>query len=155
MSYNESTLEQATLDWLNDLGYEIGFGPNLAFDGVSPEREAKNYSDIVLRGRLEAAIKAINPEIPAEARNDALEKIIAAPWLKPGLTEVNSIIHEMIINGVGVSYRAKDGLIRHGQVKLIDFENVENNNFFAVTFYTTARFKIIKSTVKRCSSYIQ
>lgn len=137
MHYNESTLELATLDWLKELGYEIGFGPDMAYDGINPEREAKaNYSDVVLIERLKAAIARINPEIPAEAQKDALDKIVSAPWLKPSLVEVNEIIHEMLVNGVSVSYRAKDGLIRGDKVKLIDTDNVNNNNFLAVNQFT-------------------
>lgn len=29
---NEDTLEQTTLEWLENLGYEIAYGPDIAFD---------------------------------------------------------------------------------------------------------------------------
>lgn len=38
-SFTESTIEQATLNWLTSLGYSYAFGPDLAFDGTHPERE--------------------------------------------------------------------------------------------------------------------
>lgn len=31
--WTESTVEDTTLSWLEDLGYEVLFGPNIAFDG--------------------------------------------------------------------------------------------------------------------------
>src|SRR5680860_769868 len=137
MSYNESTLELATLDWLKELGYEIGFGPDMAYDGINSEREAKaNYSDIVLIERLKAAIVRINPEIPVEAQKDALDKIIAMPWVKSNLIEVNEIFHNTLINGVNVSYKTKDGETRHDRVKLLDTANLDNNNFLAVNQFT-------------------
>lgn len=137
MSYNESTLELATLDWLKELDYEIGFGPDMAFDGIKPEREAKaNYSDIVLVERLKAAIARINQGVPAEAQKDALDKIIAVPWVKPNLIEVNEIFHNILVNGVDVSYQTKDGATRHDKVKVIDTENLDNNNFLAVNQFT-------------------
>ena len=33
-SFAESTIEQAAIDWLKELGYEYVFGPEIAFDGV-------------------------------------------------------------------------------------------------------------------------
>lgn len=32
--FTESTIEQAAIDWLKDLGYDYVFGPEIAFDGV-------------------------------------------------------------------------------------------------------------------------
>ena len=32
MTFTESTIEQATIDWLKDLGYYYTFGPEIAFD---------------------------------------------------------------------------------------------------------------------------
>lgn len=137
MHYNESTLEIATLDWLKELGYEIGFGPDMAYDGINPEREARaNYSDTVLIERLKAAIVRINPEIPAEAQKDALDKIIAMPWVKSNLIEVNEIFHNTLVNGINVSYQTKDGETRHDRVKLLDTANLDNNNFLAVNQFT-------------------
>ncbi len=36
----EDAIEQTTLEWLANLGYEIAHGPDIAFDGQSPERDA-------------------------------------------------------------------------------------------------------------------
>lgn len=33
MTFTESTIEQAAIDWFNGLGYDYAFGPDLAFDG--------------------------------------------------------------------------------------------------------------------------
>jgi hypothetical protein len=32
--FAESTIEQATIEWLKDLGYEYAFGPETGFDGT-------------------------------------------------------------------------------------------------------------------------
>ena len=32
MTLTESTIEQAAIDWLKDLGYDYAFGPEIAFD---------------------------------------------------------------------------------------------------------------------------
>ena len=33
MPFAESTIEQAAIDWLQELGYNYAFGPEIAFDG--------------------------------------------------------------------------------------------------------------------------
>ncbi|MCD4805927.1 MAG: hypothetical protein K8R07_09695 [Desulfobacterales bacterium] len=40
----EETLEQTTLAWFENLGYEIEYGPDIAFDGSKPERDKENHN---------------------------------------------------------------------------------------------------------------
>ncbi len=35
----ENTIEQTALDWLESLGYEIAYGPDIACDRARPERD--------------------------------------------------------------------------------------------------------------------
>ena len=65
----EDRLEQETLSWLADVGYELANGPDIAFDGANPERA--DYKQTLLAQRLREAIKRINPSIPATAREEA------------------------------------------------------------------------------------
>lgn len=57
----------------------------------APEREA--YADVVLVKRLTVAIEKLNPTIPAEARGDALRKVLATE--KPSLVEENRRLHKL------------------------------------------------------------
>jgi type I restriction enzyme R subunit len=137
INYTEDNLENATLEWLKDIGYSVAFGPDIAFDGVSAERsKEENYKDIILKGRLKEAIAKINPDIPAEARQEAMDKVIGVPWLKPGLMSVNQIFHKMLFEGVDVDYKDKEGISRGDKVKLFDFANPQNNDFLAVNQFT-------------------
>ena len=61
----EDQLEQETLAWLQDVGYAHRYGPNIAFDGSSPERAY--YRQVVLPFRLREAINRLNPGIPVAA----------------------------------------------------------------------------------------
>ena len=136
-NYTEDNLENATLEWLKELGYSIAFGPDIAFDGTAPERSEKaNYSDVVLEQRLKDSIAKINPNIPEEARQDALDKVLGVPWMKPALIEVNKIFHKMLFEGVDVMYKDKDGTMRGDKVQLFDFTKPENNDFLAVNQFT-------------------
>ena len=46
----ENDLEQASLEWLEEIGYEVHNGSELASDGVNSERE--DFSEVVLKNRL-------------------------------------------------------------------------------------------------------
>ena len=65
---NESTLEQTILAWFENLGYNIEHGPDIAFDGSRPERDAEaNYTDVILGRRLREALERINSDVPLKA----------------------------------------------------------------------------------------
>ena len=74
MSFNESTVEEAALEWFGELGYVIGHGPAMAPGEPAAERES--FGEVVLAGRLREAIGRLNPRIPEEAREDALRKVL-------------------------------------------------------------------------------
>lgn len=132
--YTESDLENATLEWLEELGFGIVFGPNIAPDGESPERES--YKDIVLIGRLRSAISTINPNIPRDAQEDAIKKVVNVAYSNPSLLETNHAFHRMLAEGVDVEYRRDDGSIAGDKVYLVDHKNLSNNDWLAVNQYT-------------------
>ena len=70
MTFTESIIEQAAIDWLKDLGYSYAFGPEIASDGEAPERG--DYQETLLMGRLQDAIARINANIPSQACEEAL-----------------------------------------------------------------------------------
>ena len=44
-SFNESTVEQAAMEWLSDLGWETVYGPDIA--PGTPAEERDNYTEVV------------------------------------------------------------------------------------------------------------
>jgi type I restriction enzyme, R subunit len=68
MNFNESVVEDAALTWFGDLGYAVGHGPQLA--PGEPAAERASFGDVVLVGRVRAAIRRLNPTIPEEAREE-------------------------------------------------------------------------------------
>ena len=72
----ENTLEQTTLAWFENLSYNIKHGPDIAFDGSRPERNAEaNYTDVILIDRLRETLERINSDLPFEAIDEAIRKI--------------------------------------------------------------------------------
>lgn len=131
-SFTESTIEQAAIDWLQELGYNYAFGPEIAFDGEHPERS--DYQETLLLGRLQDAIARINRELPAQAQEEALRKITRLG--KPSLLLNNHAFHHLLVNGIEVEYKAKDGRTVTGRAYVVDFENEDNNDWLAVNQYT-------------------
>ena len=128
----ESEVEEVALEILSDLGYSTLHGPDITPDGRTPERNA--YSDVILVERLRDAIDRFNPDIPAEARGEALKKVLRTE--SPDLTINNHNFHKMVVDCVDIEYRRDDGSIAWGKVWLLDFENPEKNEFLAVNQFT-------------------
>lgn len=64
----ESEVEEAALEILEGLGYEVIHGLDIAPDGTKPERQS--YADVLLLGRLKDAIDRLNPKALAEAKEE-------------------------------------------------------------------------------------
>lgn len=131
-SPDESTVEQAALDWFAELGYTIAHGPDLAPGVPTAERDA--YSDVVLAGRLRDAIRRLNPAIPEDAREEALRKVLRPET--PSLVANNRRFHAMLRDGVEIEYRRPDGSIAGDRVRLVDFAQIERNDWLAVNQFT-------------------
>jgi type I restriction enzyme, R subunit len=132
MTLTESDIEQATLEWLSSLGYKTLNGLTIAPGESATERVS--YSNVILQERLRAAIADLNPTIPPEAREEALRKVERIGT--PSLTQTNRAFHTMLRDGVPVEYPRADGSIAGDHVRLIDFNNVQNNNWLAVNQFT-------------------
>lgn len=131
-NYSEAELEQATLEWFEELGYETLYAPEISPDGEYPERQ--DYSDIVLENRLKEALSLINKHLPKDAIEEAYRKI-AIPQ-SPSLIMNNKAFHRMITDGIDVSYRQKNGSIKNDKAWMVDFANTTNNDWLAVNQFT-------------------
>jgi type I restriction enzyme R subunit len=127
----ESVVEEATLSWLDELGYALLFGPDIAPGELFAERES--YGEVILVNRLRSALTKINPDIPEEAREEAIRKVMRAEH--PSLIENNRRFHRYLVDGVPVEYRG-DGRIINDQAWLIDFSAPDNNDWLAVNQFT-------------------
>ncbi len=127
----EDQLEQETLGWLAEVDYTVRSGPDIAHDGPDPQRTS--YAQVFLPQRLRAAIDRLNPHIPASARDDAFKQIENLDT--PVLLAANRVFHKLLTNGVNVHYQ-KDGESRGDCVRLVDWANPQNNEFWAVSQFT-------------------
>ena len=135
-TFTETVVEDATLGWLESLGYAILHGPDIAAGMVGAERSDPNYRDVVMEGRLRQALVQLNPDLPPEALEDAYRKLTRTD--APSLQERNRAVHRMLVDGVTVEYRRKDGSIAGAQAWVIDFDKADNNDWLAVNQFTVA-----------------
>ncbi|OAI24521.1 MULTISPECIES: type I restriction endonuclease subunit R [Methylomonas] len=127
----ESAIEELALDLFQQLGYSYLYGPDIAPDGEHQERQ--HYDEVLLVGRLEAALKRINPTVSHDVLQAALKDVQRVH--SPDLLANNETFHRLLTEGVKVSYQ-HEGAERGGLVSLIDFANPDNNDFVVVNQFT-------------------
>ncbi|MFN5974844.1 MAG: type I restriction endonuclease, partial [Planctomyces sp.] len=132
MTLNESIVENAALEWFGDLGYAIGTGPDIA--PGEPAAERSSFSDVILMSRLQDAIRRLNPQIPPEAQEEALRKVVRLDTAS--FIGNNRAFHKMLRDGVEVEYSRLDGSIAGDRVRLVDFSRPAANDWLAVNQFT-------------------
>jgi len=133
----ESHVEEATLAWLSDLGYDVINGLTIGPDGISPERPS--YGEVVLADRLKAAIARLNPHLNVDLREEVFRRLTQSET--PSLTEENRRLHSFLIEGVPVEITRDDGSIGGDTARLIDFEDLAANDWLAVNQFTVIENK--------------
>jgi type I restriction enzyme R subunit len=128
--YNK--VELPAITQLKQLGWIYIHG-----DELSPEhrnKERNSFKDVVLEKRLRSGIKRINSWISDENLNKVISELIRIQTTT--LQEANQSIYETLIHHLSVTQDLGKG--NKGQtVKIIDFDNVDNNEFIA-----TNQFKV-------------
>ncbi len=132
----ENTVEDATLEWLSDLGWAVAHGPAIAPGSANSERE--DYGEAFLPLRLRDALHRLNPDLPPSALDDAYRKLIRPEGAS--LEIRNRAFHRMLVDGVNVEYR-QDSTVRGVYVKPIDFESPSENDWLAVNQFTVVENK--------------
>ena len=126
--FTESEVEDAALEWLAGLGWTVAHGPDVA--PGAPAAERADYDEVVLEHRLRGALARLNPDLPVEALDDAFRKLIRPEGAT--LEVRNRAFHRLMTDGVAVEYRGDSGAIRGAQVRAIDFDDADGNDWLAV-----------------------
>ena len=133
----ESHVEEATLAWLEELGYSVANGLTIGPDGNAPERVS--YGDVILADHLKAAIARLNPHLPADTQEEVFRKLTLSET--PSLTQENRRLHRFLIEGVPVEIAREDSSIGGDAARLIDFEDLTANDWLAVNQFTVIENK--------------
>lgn len=146
-AFTESEIEIFSLDELKQIDFSYIPGPTIepGFEAAQPfliretpapygEPEKRvSTGDVVLKHTLEEAINRLNTTVPRSARQEALKKALSV--YSPQLIDANESFHKILAEGVPVIVQ-KDGQERGERVWLIDFQNPDNNSFFAINQFT-------------------
>lgn len=130
--FTEAHLEEATISYLQELGYAHKHGPAIAPDSADAERVS--YGDVILLQRLKAALARLNPTFPPDAHEDTLRTIQQAGY--PILIEENKRLHQLMLEGVPVQFYGEDGVLNDDRAKLINFDDPEANDWLVVNQFT-------------------
>lgn len=127
----ENEIELLALDLLKGQGYEYINGVDIAPDSASAERHT--FEEVVLKERLEKAVRRINIGIPPDAQQDAIKQVMRIA--SPDLLANNESFHRLLTEGIPVTKRV-DGQERGDRVFLVDFDNPSHNEFLVVNQFT-------------------
>lgn len=131
MIFNEEALEQMIIETLQSQGYDYQPG----------EEIKRDYHDVFLLSRLENALSRLNPSLQENTIAEAIRKIKNLD--QNNLIRNNQDFSRMLHEGVKVPEYTDHG-VEHKTVKLIDYDNIDNNEFLVVNQYT-----IIEHSEKR------
>ena len=131
-TFTESEVEDAALEWLESLGWEVAHGPHIAPHAAGSERT--DYTEVILENRLLQALDHLNPALPPDALADAFRKLTRPDGST--LEARNRAFHRMLVDGVTIEYRTTGGTLRGAQVSILDYENPANNDWLAVNQFT-------------------
>lgn len=128
--YSEDELiEQPAIELLGQLGWETA---NCFYEKVG-ERESTlgrlTTHEVVLVSRLRTALNRLNPKVPDEAIDQAIEQLIADRSAAHPVV-ANREVYRLVREGVKVTVTDDKGDPEIKTVRVIDWDIAENNNFF-------------------------
>jgi type I restriction enzyme, R subunit len=130
----EDHVEQAALQWLSGLGWEVAHGPDVSPpDAKTAGSDRDTYRQVVLKHRLCDAIRRLNPHIPPGAQDEAA-RMVLNPNV-PGQLQANRQMHRWMAEGVPVEYQ-KAGETRGDRVRLVDWSSVAGNDWLALNQFS-------------------
>lgn len=126
----EDNIETFAIEVLQSMGWEYVHG--LAIAPGAEETERENFEQIILINRLRKSVAVLNPNIPHDAQEQAVQKVLRI--YSPEMLHNNETFHQLLVEKVKIPYQ-KDGFERSYEVALVDFENPLNNEFLCVNQY--------------------
>ncbi|QAT84374.1 Type-1 restriction enzyme R protein [Corallococcus coralloides] len=124
----ESVTEEEALRYFEELEYSV-----LVAQKNEPGPDRESLGEVILANRFRAAVEKINRGVPAAALDEAIRKVLIQEH--PSLVQENRRNHRLLVDGVEVEY-LRDGRVVGDRVRLIDFEDPDNNDWLVVSQFT-------------------
>lgn len=131
--YTEDTLvQQTTAEYLEkELGWKSVYAYNSEDFGPESLLGRESDREIVLKPTLYKKLIELNPNLPEEAYKNALREITSIS-ASQSLEEANREKFNLLLDGVQVKFKNKNGELEKRRLKIIDFQNPLNNDFLCV-----------------------
>lgn len=138
--YSEDSLvEQPAISLFAKLGWETANCFEETF-GHESLLGRETSSEVILFSRLNPALERLNPNLPSEVYQLAIEKLIRDRSLMSP-SHANRDIYQLLKDGVNVAFRDKEGKESFETIYLIDWKNPTNNDYFlASQFWVSGDF---------------
>lgn len=128
-------VEKPALDLLGQLGYQVidayteQFGAD-SVAGGAPGRDDR--SEVILRHRLRAKLAKLNPDLPQQALDLALEQLVEDRSAMDRV-RANRAVWNLLRDGAKVTIAAHDGGRETEDVRFVDWSDPGANDFLAVS----------------------
>lgn len=129
--FSEAEYEKAIIELYQQMGYDYVYGPDIERD----------YTDPLYKNVLTSSIENINRGLSEVAIQEAIQKIENIE--NGSVVKKNTIFMDYLQNGVPVKY-FENGEEKSAIVNLIDYNNVDNNNFVVSNQWTIEEHKDVK-----------
>ena len=135
ISFSEDSFELALIELFKGMGYNYAYGPEIDRDLKEP----------LLLDCVYDSLCRINPTLPSSAIDEAINKIKRLEGAN--LIETNYRFTLLMQNGVEATFMNKNRETKTDIVKLIDFDNPENNDFKVVNQYTMHEYDVKRADI--------
>ena len=125
---NEQDLENYCMEYFRQIGYQTLFGPDILPEGVNPLRG--DVRQVILPQNVKNALVCLNPGVPQTVLDEAYQ-LLANPS-EATLIARNETIYHYLTDGIKICHKTATGEDTATDVKIVDFNNPENNEFLAV-----------------------
>ena len=135
---DEEDIELNALDELLAIGWNTRFGPDISGGAEDPTlQERADFSEVILEGRLRAALSRLNPGMANKYIDEAVLALRKAE--SQSLIHENLRVHRLMTEGCPIVYVDIHGETRGLRLNYIDFDNPDNNDYVAVNQYSLKR----------------
>jgi type I restriction enzyme, R subunit len=135
--YTEDQLiEKPTVELFQSLGWETG---NLyhEFAGGKSTQGREGQRDVFLANRLKAALERLNPDIPSDGITQAIDQLTVDRG-KMIAVNANREVYLLLKDGAKVNVSDVNGEVVTETVKIIDWKEPRNNDFFLASQFWVA-----------------
>lgn len=135
--FAEYHIEEAALDLFGELGWHTVKAQNEVF-GTHGTLGRENSGEVVLLSRLRPALRRLNPILPGEAIDLAVEELLR-DRSRLSMAAANRDVYQLLKHGVSVRIPDPEGDGDHAEtVRVVDWLRPEENDFLLVSQFWVA-----------------